>query len=57
MKKEEIEQAIIDAAELISKEGGMPESLWVPNFGWVLWQGKPTETSVEFYEYLKKNNK
>lgn len=57
MKKEEIEQALIDALALVSREGGMPESLWVPDFGWVLWQGKPTETSVEFYEYLKQGKK
>lgn len=51
--KEEIDRAIIDAAELVTKSGSMPESIWHPHFGWVLFQGELTETSIDFYEYLK----
>ena len=52
--KEDIEQALVDAAELLKNEGGTPESLWHPDFGWVLWNKEPTETTQAFYNYLKE---
>ena len=53
-KKEDIEQAMIDSVEWVNREGGAPESMWHPDFGWVLWNNQPTETTDAFYKYLKE---
>lgn len=48
----ELEESLLKAVDLLKKDSGVPESIWHPDFGWVLFQNKPTETSEAFYEYL-----
>ena len=51
-----IEDALIEATELLAREGGDPESIWHPDFGWVLLHGNPTENTKAFAEWLKSKD-
>lgn len=54
----EIEEALIKASEIVSREGGCPEMIWHPEFGWMnLKIGEPKETIAAFYEFLGQYNK
>lgn len=48
----EIEDAIIEAVRIVTQEGGHPDNIWHPNYGWVLLNGEPTETSEAFYHEI-----
>lgn len=49
----EIERAMVDASQMVSKEAGCPEMIWHPQFGWMnLKTGEPKEQIREFYAFL-----
>lgn len=52
---DEIEKALVDASEMIAKEGGTPTNLWHPEFGWVLRDGKTTDTTASYLEFFNLN--
>jgi hypothetical protein len=54
---EEIEEALINAVDLVKKETGFPDSIWHPSFGWVMFEGKPTETTEEFLKYMNSKTR
>lgn len=49
---EEVARVILDACE--SRSDLAPESYWHPKFGWVLFKGRPTQTSALYLEWVKK---
>jgi hypothetical protein len=50
----ELEDALIDAAALAAKEGGMPDNCWHPDYGWFIWDGKCTLTPEEVERFIKQ---
>jgi SH3-like domain-containing protein len=49
-----IEDELFKAAELLAREGGAPEMIWHPDFGWMnLKTGKPVEVIRSFYKWLE----
>lgn len=51
----DLEEALINASKMIAKEGGCPQDVWHPDFGWVIRNGQPTENSEAFYNWLMEN--
>jgi hypothetical protein len=49
---EEIEDALIKALEIVSKEGQCPDKIFHPDYGWIVWDGKGTDAGAEFYKDL-----
>lgn len=41
---------LIKAAELVAMEGGAPQDIFVPAYGWVLRDGEPTEVGLLWYK-------
>lgn len=45
-----IEDALIEAMALVSREGGCPQDMFVPGYGQVLKNGEPTDAGLEWYK-------
>jgi len=61
MSDEEMAEALIAAVEMVknSPHSGWgekygPQDVWHPKFGWVMRDGKPTETFPAFVECMEK---
>lgn len=54
--KKTIEECLIEATEFLSKEGGMPENMWHPEYGWLIVNGEPTEAGVLWYQETFKED-
>lgn len=52
----EIEDAIIAVHKIFQEQAGTPEDIWHPDFGWVLRNGKPTETTEAFLKMIEEHN-
>jgi hypothetical protein len=48
-----IEDQIAEAIEFVNREGGCPDKLWHPQFGWVDLT-KPNEKAARFHKWLQK---
>jgi hypothetical protein len=46
----DLEESLIKAAELVSKEGGAPENVFHPDYGCILIDGKPTDAGLRWYK-------
>lgn len=45
-----IEDELLKAVEYLQREGGDPQDMWVPDYGWILRNGQPTEAGLEWYK-------
>lgn len=52
--EQEILDGLLDAANAVKNVGGAPKDIWHPEFGWVLRDGKATESTEAFYNWLIK---
>jgi len=48
--KEELEEALIASVEFASREGGAPDSMFIPEYGWILINGELTEEGILWYK-------
>lgn len=53
----ELEEALIAALTIASREGGRPDKLWHPHFGWVDLTNDNDPHTQAFYKYLQEHNK
>lgn len=51
---EETEKSMSDMVETVKKSGGSPQTVWHPRFGYVLRDGKPTPSTLSYYEFITK---
>lgn len=48
------ESTILEALEILRKQGKAPDCMWHPDFGYVIIDGEPTENTEAFLELLKE---
>ena len=53
MDEEELEKAMLKSAENF----GAAENIWVPDYGWILRDGEPTEEGLRLYKELIEEEK
>jgi hypothetical protein len=50
MTDTELEQALFEAAEFVKKEGGIPDKVWHPDYGWIIWEKELTKAGEQFFK-------
>lgn len=46
---------LIDAVKLVQQEGGMPDNMFHPDYGWIIKDGEATEAGARWYsDYIEK---
>lgn len=55
LKPDEHFDAIVEllAAERDNLNPGMPQDMWIPEYGWIIKDGKPTYSGLKWHEDMK----
>lgn len=49
----ELESALLEAYKSATEVGNIPDNMWHPNYGWIIYNGSATENTQKFLEDME----